>query len=660
MKKKEPPNNIVSIIDGAKKPKKDNGKNSEKTIEISISNDYFISGHAFYQIINSRNLISHVPLCDFVCWINEEIIADDGLTDTSFVRIEGIRNDIKNTPLPMAEVSLKHFYSSLSNWPNEAWGSLPFIYPGNTKRDHLRAAIHLYSKIKANGDIPRQRIYRYTGWKKINDSWHYLSGSGAITSQGLIHDVQVDLGHGHMANYTLPDPLIGDPLIQAATEMLTLLDVCPNKKHIGVALLAAIARAPLGECHCTDYVIWLHGPTGSKKSSIAALALAAFGDFTARTFPANWSDTITDAEAKSHQAKDAVFIVDDFKPSTSLIEANKIHAMAERLIRGTGNQQGRGRRNGDMTSRPAPHNRSLTISTGEDLPRGQSIIGRMLIIELSKNDVDNASLTRLQRAAAAGQFSGLMSAYLQWLTPRIDQLKRDFPKRIEQTRNAAIADGVFSSHPRAPENYANMIVALSIFLDFLQEKAGLGNERTIELETDADAALRTLFKDQESYIKDQDEVERFLQLTRAALSSGCCHIAYSINQKEPPSHPFAWGWRSDGVDAAGDPILKPLGDCIGWFYENEKSTEVWLQQETTYKIIQQFARSSGEVFLMSHNTLWKRLYERGFIKYVEKRVERTNPRLSVKRVVTGRVIRVMILEANLLILNAKDIENEQQ
>lgn len=637
-KDKKPP--TLSIIDGSKKPEPNKTNDKEQCF-----GDYTIINNAFYHLITVRGSGDKIPtpLCNFTCRFLEEIVNDNGLTDTSFLRIEGKRSD--GVILPLVDVHAKDFYSTLHNWPNEVWGTIPFIYPGNAKRDNLRAAIHLYSVL--NGDIPRRTVYGYTGWKKINEAWHYLTGSGAITATGLIDNVQVEMGAGHMSRYVLPAPLTCEQLKKAANEVLNLPDICPGKKHIGLTLLAAMARAPLGECQCTDFIIWLHGPTGSKKSSLAALPLAAFGDFTARSFPANFSDTINDTDGKAFQTKDSVFVVDDFKPSTSLIEANKMHAAAERFIRGTGNQQGRGRRDGDMRAKPAPYNRSLTICTGEDLPRGQSILGRALILELLAKDVNNHTLTRLQRAAAAGQFSGLMAAYLQWLAPQIDKLKHDFPKRVIQTRDQAIADEICRSHPRAPENYANLVAGLDVFCDFLQAQAGLSIEDCCALQAEAETELRQLFDEQESYLRDQDEVERFLQLTRAALSSGCCHIAYSLNQGPPSSRPYAWGWRSDAVDASGEPILKPLGDCIGWFYEdqNDNLSEVWFQQETVFKIVQQFARSSGEPFLLGQATLWRRLFDKGFLLYFESRIDRSRPRLSVKRMVAGRSIRVMILAA---------------
>jgi len=51
-----------------------------------------------------------------------------------------------------------------------------------------------------------------------------------------------------------------------------------------------------------------------------------------------------------------------------------------------------------MMAKAAPYNRSMMLITAEDLPRGQSLLGRLLILELTRTDVDNAVLTQLQEA----------------------------------------------------------------------------------------------------------------------------------------------------------------------------------------------------------------------------------------------------------------------
>jgi hypothetical protein len=644
---------VLAVVNSAKKPKADKrngsgngsgggtGKSKNKKF-----GEYEIINGSFYQIkavrsgADDRGFVE-IPLCDFTCKIIEEVTHDTGLEDQAFLRVEGVRND--GLILPTVEVPSSKFYSTQANWINEFFGTSAFVYPGNSKRDNLRAAIHLYSKLE--GDIPKRHVYQYVGWQKINGQWYYLSGSGAITSNGLDEAVQVDLGSGHMSRYSLPTPINNEQLKPLASLVLDLLEICPSKQHIGAALLSSIARAPLGECYPTDFALFVHGLTGSMKSAISAIPLAFFGDFNARRFPANFSDTANDTEMKGYQAKDSVFVLDDFKPSVSLAEASKIHAKAERFIRNTGNQAGRGRRGADMQAKAAPFNRSMTIITGEDLPKGQSLLGRLLILELSRADVNTTILTKLQHASELGQLSMIMSTYLQWLAPRMDGFKKELPKMVTALRDVAIRDRIAPSHPRAPEIFANLVAGMEIFIDFMIDSDLLTIEQSNIVLSDIEEHLKDAFSEQGAYQVEQDETVRFLELLRAAFASGNAHIASRLKQAPPLKRPYSWGWRSNEVDLTGQKIYKPMGDCIGWLCEEKR--ELLIEQNAAFKVVQQFAKTQGDAFLLSASSLWRRMGEKGMILAAEKRANGTK-KLSVKRQIGGVSKRVMILSADLV------------
>jgi hypothetical protein len=650
---------ILEIVKNSTKPKpqKTGSGNGSGKEEAKRFGDYAIISGAFHQIKSVRTGpdgqgFVEIPLCDFTCQIIEEVTQDDGLQDQSFLRIEGRRND--GLRLHAVDVPASKFYSTQANWVNEHYGTLAFVYPGAAKRDNLRAAIHLYSKL--NGDVPRRHVFRYTGWKQINDQWHYLTGSGAITADGLYENVQVDLGAGHMGRYVLPAPFNQRQIKSALNSVLELLGICPGKLHVGAALLAAVVRAPLGECHPTDFALFIHGVTGAKKSAITAIPLAFFGDFNARRFPANFSDTDNDIETKAFQAKDGLFIIDDFKPSVNQSEAAKVHAKAERLIRNTGNQAGRGRRGSDMQAKAAPYNRSMTLITGEDLPKGQSLLGRLLILELTRSDVDTTILSKLQQAAEMGQLTGIMAAYLQWLAPRLDDLKKQFPQTVTTFRNAAIRDGFASSHPRAPEIYANLVAGAELFLGFLTDTGALDSETSSGIMLDIERHMQGAFTEQGAYQHEQDEVERFLDLLRASLSSGNAHIAHQFNQGPPSTHPYPWGWRSDtlkttdGVTVPGYKTFHPMGDCIGWLAEKDK--QVFIEQNTAFSVAQRLARMQGDSFLISQASLWRRMGEKGLILATETRTNGTK-RLSVKKTVGNNIQRVMVISPDTLLEEKK-------
>lgn len=646
---------VLAVVKSAKKPKGNrrtgsgngSGGGSSKGKDKAFG-DYIVIGSAFYHRKATRSGgddtgFINVQLCNFSGNIVEEIIQDNGLEDTTILRIQGIRQD--GLVLPVADVPASKFYGGQGNWANDAWGTKAFVYPGSQKKDHLRACIHQYSQLEQ--DITQRVEYQYTGWKKLNDQWHYLSGAGAITATGLDETVQVDLGAGgHMARYSLPKPPDKEQLKAVSSSVLDFPEICPNKPQIGAALLSTIARAPLGECQPTDFAVFIHGLTGAKKSAISAIPLAFFGSlFTARSFPANFSDTVNDLEAKAFQVKDGLFCIDDFKPSVSPAEASKTYAKAERFVQNTGNCAGRGRRGADMQSKPAPYNRSMTIITGEETPKTQSLLGRMLILELTRADVDNSVLTNLQQAAERGDLALFMSAYLQWLASRMDELKKSFPKAVDVLRDAANRDQIAPSHPRASTIYANMVAGVETFLDFMIDTDLLTIEQSNIILFDIEESLKDAFNEQSAYQVEQDDTVRFLALLRASFVAGNAHIACRLKQGPPLARPHAWGWRSDTVDLSGEKVYKPTGDCIGWI--NEEKREVWIEQNAAFAVAQRLAKTQGDAFVLSAPSLWRRMYEKDLITATESRGKGT-PKLAVKRVIGGRSKRVMILSADAL------------
>jgi len=642
--------NVVSLAKKpAGKPKDGGGNGADQPVrfgEYGIENGQFVQYRMMKVAGGNDRAEGSFALCNFTCKVVEEVLAQDDLADSSFLRIEGRRHD--GLLLSLIEVPMKAF-NAPQNWVREYWGLRPVIYSGRQKESNLTVCIQLYSQLA--GDVPRRVIYKVTGWRKFDDRWHYLTGSGAITDAGHQDDIQVDMGAGHMSRYRLPAPLQGDDLKQAVAAMRLLLDICPGKPHIGAALFAAIVRAPLGECKPTDFALWVHGLTGSRKSAVVAIAQSFFGDFHDRSFPANWSDSANDAEMKAHQCKDGIFTIDDFKPSVSKAEADKLHAMAERLIRNTGNQAGRGRRGADMQARAAPFNRSMMIITGEDLPRGQSLLGRLLVLELNRADVDNATLTKLQQAAAAGTFAGLMASYLQWLAPRIDQLKVDFPLVVQQLRDGAIRDGFAASHPRAPDLFSNLVAASETFLDCLLDVDNITADESNELLARIEAGLKAALGEQAEYQNEQCEVQRFLELLRSVLSSGNGHIVNTLDKGPPKTRPYSWGWRDGGSDLAGEKQYKPCGNCIGWHRQGTevKPDEVWLDPDSAFSAAQELAKSQGEPFLLSQSTLWRRMSDMKLL-LAEEKTSTGKKRTQVKRAVNGpnNSRRVIVLAAELI------------
>src|SRR5262249_31076690 len=147
----------------------------------------------------------------------------------------------------------------------------------------------------------------------------------------------------------------------------------------------------------------------------------------------------------------------------SAADVQRFHREADRLLRAQGNRAGRGRCRTDGTPRPAKPPRGLILSTGEDVPRGQSLRARMLVLEVAPGDVNAERLTDCQRDAAAGSYAQALAAFVRWLAPQYGAIRGRLRQEVAELREKARADG---QHARTPGIVADLAVGLHYFLDF--------------------------------------------------------------------------------------------------------------------------------------------------------------------------------------------------
>ncbi|MDP3875421.1 MAG: cell wall-binding protein [Methylobacter sp.] len=575
---------------------------------------------------------------NFVSLIDQQLILDDGLRQEVAFEIatkQRWRGELPTVNIPATQ------YQAMA-WPLRHYGGRAIIESDQASARKLATAILILS-----GDIPITVIYQHSGWRIIDGHYRYLSGSGALSAAGLDDKIRVELGDGHMQKFSLPPPdqNPGDK----AQLLFGLLHLAPKNPALGVALFCGVTRAVLGECLPIDFSIYLAGQSGSQKSEAAALAQACFGEFDARSLPGNFNDTETVGEIKLHRAKDGVFVIDDRAPAANQAEESRQQAKSDRWFRGVGNQAGRGRCNADMTVKAAYFPRCMIVSTGEDLPKGASLLGRMLVIETKRGDVNLSSLTALQLLSRRGEHAAAMSNFITWLAPRLVDLKKRFPDLVRDLRDQALndPDKFASSHPRAADIYASCYAAADIYMEYCCDVNGISVIHATELMETIDAGLKSAIRAQHQYQKANDEVERFVALLRGSFASGECHICSHLNQGPPVSNPHLWGWRA--AEVGGEKIGR--GQMIGWI--NEVKGEIWLEPEALFKTVQKFASSQNDPILMNKSTLWKRLLERGLLAELE--IDKNGvKRPDIKRSVDGGRKRVLSFHTELITQTDKE------
>ena len=116
-------------------------------------------------------------------------------------------------------------------------------------------------------------------------------------------------------------------------------------------------------------------------------------------------------------AKDTLLVVDEFTPRGSRAEVQRFHQAAERVLRGQGNGSGRQRLRADTSFRSGRPPRGLIVSTGEDLPNGQSLQARLFTVEVNRGDISAEKLTSAQALAESGLYAQAMSGFIRHFVP---------------------------------------------------------------------------------------------------------------------------------------------------------------------------------------------------------------------------------------------------
>lgn len=560
----------------------------EKTPKLQIiggapNHPYRINGGRIIRLKPTKDGNDEVvALTNFIAIIHADIGEDDGVEVKRFFGIEAnLAGKPYNFIVPAARFAVM-------DWPIEHIGPGAIVHPN--QKDWARAAIQSLST-----GVREDRIYVHTGWQKVSGTQVYLHGGGAIGPSGVVPNVDVRLS-GVLAHYELLLPENRDQLIEAVRGSLRVLDLAPD--HIVYPVLAGVYRAAIKP---SDFAIWLSGPTGVFKSELAALAQQHYGPLmNARRLPGNFASTGNSLEVLAFAAKDSLLVIDDFAPHGATHDIARYYASTDRILRAAGNSQGRSRLSSDARLREAKSPRGLILATGEDVPRGQSIRGRILIVEVAPGDVKTDILTECQAAAAQGLYARAMGDFVQWWAAQYEELQVKFQNRVLELRSQAT-----KVHSRTPGIVSDLHAGFEFFLEFAVSTSAITTSDQQALTERCWTALNDVAAAQRIQQDASEPTHRFLELLRSAILSGPAHVA-GINGGAPGSD-GEWGWLMVG---SGDhQRLVSRGKCVGWV----DGSSLYLEPAASFGVAQELGRTIGEPLVVSEATLRKRLKEKGLL-----------------------------------------------
>ena len=559
-----------------------------------------------------------LPLANFTARITAEIRRDDGVDSTREFEIEArLGGQTRRLVIAAAQ------FASMK-WVTEQLGARAVIAAGMGIKDQVREAIQLLS----SKQMVERTVHTHTGWRKLDGGWAYLHGGGALGATGAVTGVETSLPAA-LAPFILPASPTGAELRSAIRASLAVLDLAPDR--VTVPTLGAVWRSILG---AADFSVFVYGATGRFKTALASLLQQHFGaGFAAHRLPGSWASTANFNEVLAFIAKDALLVIDDFRPGAA--ERRRLEGEADRLLRAAANGAGRGRLKSDTSLRPAHPPRALILATGEEKPSGESLIARMFLVEVAPGDIDPKRLSACQRDAAAGLYAQATAGYIQWLAPRLDQVRAEMSAAHARYREQAAHAGL---HRRTPGIVADLFIGWERFLDFAHEAEALTRSEAEGYRARVWSALIEVAHRQSEHQREANPVDRFLALLRSAIAAGRAHVA--TRDGGMPDNPGAWGWRTAEPHAtmgglSGCPKAR---ESAGWMVRTFSWTSTPLTApHRRWPRMATASRSASQ-------TLIKRLHEAGWLKSIDEQ----RGKLKVRRMIDGRRLEVLHLSADVL------------
>ncbi|WP_420597022.1 hypothetical protein [Deinococcus sp.] len=552
-------------------------------------------------------------LCNFAAHITAEVTQEDGTNEAARVfELEGTRPD--GRPMNPARVTVGAAEFGGMNWPVAKWGAGAVVHAGQGKKDKARAAIQLLS---AAAGMAERTVYQHTGW--IQHPEHgpvYLTAGAVIGAAGAVDGVDVDLP-GRLSAYALPEPGEVEAMRQAVRASLDLLALAPDS--VGVPVLGAVYRAVLGPI---DAAVWLTGETGRNKTAFMGLAQSHYGPGWSRHYlPDGWNSSANALEKTAFTVKDALFLVDDFKPAGNPSETAKAHAAVARILQGVADGQGRATLTADRKSRAGLWPRGLVMSSSETLPRGHSNRARAVIVDVTRpligtDPTMSAAYYAAEDRAAGGVYALALAGYLQTIAAHFGGVKAGSPAHRARVRQ--LAPRFEGAHGRTGHAAAELAYGWEVFLSFAVKVGAVGEGEAAGLWARAVTALEDTARGQAAHLSAEDPVARALGVLSGLLSQRRVYLEDLRHGGPPPADmALMLGYQQHGHAVSGEAedyayryTSQPGAALVGWY--SKAGGDEWghFLPDALHEALQRAVSGQGGAALPDAGTLWANMRDR--------------------------------------------------
>lgn len=498
------------------------------------------------------NKEGQIPLANFIPVPLKEIIKDDGVEKQTYYLLTGKVNGY--IPLKPILITSKEFLTK--EWIFTKWGIKCILFPN----PFCYNAVQVYISEQME-NVPVEIKYTHVGWRNIKGSWVYLHANGAIGSvYGEINStmnlaVEFD---SYLSEYDA---------IERAIDMLDIANRNVTIPLFGFTLLSILKEPFKIAKHEPNFILWLVGQTGSRKTTLAKMFSNIFNR-SDEPIIASFKDTPASIERKGYDYASAVTVVDDWHPTTVPAEKARMRNTAAYILRLFGDNVSRSRMNSNMTKQKDLKPRGLCLITGEDvIDDGASSSARFLSVEIDPSDVDLAKLSEHQTNYAA--FSTFLTYFIEWISENMERIISFVHDKFPVYRDYYQKQ---FSHGRLGEMVVFLSMTYEILYQYLHEVNYLDQCKVDSMRVDISNVLIELVANHNSNIEKSDPAVMYLNAIHELMLTNKVRI-YDAEH----SH------------------SKPKGSYIGF----EDKDHICLVPDTTYAEVIKFFKMQGKEYPLS-------------------------------------------------------------
>lgn len=273
--------------------------------------------------------------------------------------------------------------------------------------------------------LPERHYIKVTGFIKIMGKWVFAHDGAQFSGDNVVFQtgktIAADLRYNPKGAFGFAMRFLAISERLPLTLMLLL-----------VAHLSPMFNLFVEAGFVPRFVLFLNGRTGSMKTSVSLVVFRLFKEQPASP-EANFKDTEVALEIKLGGAYGRVILIDDYRPPVTAIDGKVNQGKLEFIVRSTGDRIPKSRSNPELGKAKEFLPTGLPVVTGEDLGGTQSSQLRMLIVPISKGDINGKLLKVFQDSPEL--LTTHMFYFLQWVGEHGDEIIEFIRSDFETERN---------------------------------------------------------------------------------------------------------------------------------------------------------------------------------------------------------------------------------